>query len=148
MKFVAQFFIMFFAISSYAQSFEIVTGPISGTISDSRSVNFLDINNDGWEDIYISNGLAGGQKDFLYINDGTGQMIEITDMEIVQAVNPSDGASFADFNNDGHVDGVISSWYGAEDLLYLNNGSAVLNYHERCRNCNRFLCRNSYFRRL
>src|SRR5690606_22419458 len=48
---------------------------------------------------------------------------------IVQASNPSDGASFADYNNDGHIDGVVSSWYGAEDLLYLNNGSGQLIYN-------------------
>lgn len=112
-----------------AQLFEVAPGHISNTSSDSRSVNFLDLNNDGWEDIYISNGLEGGQKDFLYLNDGTGQFTQITNMEIVTAENPSDGASFADFNNDGHVDAIVSSWYGAEDLLYLNDGAGNLNYN-------------------
>lgn len=115
-------------MSLRAQTFEKVPGRISGTISDSRSVNFLDINNDGWEDIYISNGLQGGQRDLLYINRGDGTFTEEEDMEIVRAVNPSDGASFADFNNDGHIDGVISSWYGAEDLLYLNDANGRLKY--------------------
>ncbi|MEL6923417.1 MAG: VCBS repeat-containing protein, partial [Bacteroidota bacterium] len=98
-----------------AQNFSIAPGSISNTASDARSVNFVDINNDGWEDIYISNGLKGGQKDMLYLNDGTGQFTEVTNMEIVEAVNPSDGASFADYDNDGHVDAIVSSWYGAED---------------------------------
>ena len=114
---------------SNAQMFQIGQGPISNTISDSRSVNFLDLNNDGWEDIYISNGLNGGQKDLLYLNDGSGNMEAITDMEIVTASNPSDGASFVDYNNDGHIEGIVSSWYGAEDLLYLNNGNGQLNYN-------------------
>ncbi len=112
-----------------AQMFEVALGPISSTLSDSRSVNFFDLNNDGWEDIYVSNGLNGGQKDLLYLNEGTGQMTPVSDMEIVQASNPSDGASFADYTNDGHIDGVVSSWYGAEDLLYLNDGNATLNYN-------------------
>lgn len=118
-----------FSSKSIAQQFEVASGPVSNTLSDSRSVNFFDINNDGWEDIYVSNGLNGGQKDLLFLNDGTGQMTQITDMEIVQASNPSDGASFVDYNNDGHIDGVISSWYGSEDLLYLNDGNGSLNYN-------------------
>lgn len=111
-----------------AQIFEKVPGRITSTNSDSRSVNFLDLNKDGWEDIYISNGLKGGQRDLLYLNNGDGTFTQNETMEIVQASNPSDGASFADLNNDGHIDGIISSWYGAEDLLYLNNGNGQLNY--------------------
>ncbi len=115
--------------AAYAQTFSLATGAISTTPSDSRSVNFLDLNNDGWEDVYISNGLKGGQKDFLYLNDGTGQMTAVTNMPAVQASNPSDGACFVDYNNDGHVDGVISSWYGDEDLLYINDGMGKLQYN-------------------
>lgn len=111
-----------------AQIFELVPGDITSFPSDSRSVNFLDLNKDGWEDIFISNGRKGGQADLLYLNNGDGSFSRIEDQEIVQAGNPSDGASFADFNNDGHIDGIISSWYGAEDLLYLNNGTGQLIY--------------------
>lgn len=121
-------FSILLSTSLFGQQFIVADGAISNTASDSRSVNFLDINNDGWEDIYISNGLSGGQKDFLYINNGAGEMQAITDMEVVQLSNPSDGASFADYNNDGHIDGMISSWHGKEDVLYLNDGSGVLNY--------------------
>ncbi len=114
--------------TGYAQTFTVAGGPVMGQVSDSRSVNFIDLNNDGWEDLYISNGLQGGQKDLLYLNDGTGQFVEITDMSIVQASYPSDGASFADYNNDGWLDGIVTSWYGAADLLYLNNGEGILEY--------------------
>ncbi len=131
---IKQAFLLFFLITnflppSFSQVFQVAEGTISNTISDSRSANFFDVNNDGWEDIYISNGLNGGQPDFLYLNDGNGQMIEVTDQEIVEASNPSDGASFADYNNDGYMDGVVSSWHGSEDLLYLNNGDGMLNYN-------------------
>ncbi len=117
------------AFNGYAQTFTLASGPVTSTVSDSRSVNFLDLSNDGWEDLYISNGLEGGQADLLFINDGTGQFTQVTDVGIVNVSNPSDGASFADYNNDGHIDGVISSWYGAEDLLYLNDGAGTLNYN-------------------
>lgn len=111
-----------------AQAFTDISDTITNPTSDSRSVNFFDLNNDGWDDLYISNGLQDGQNDLLYLNDGTGQLIQVTDMAIVQASFPSDGASFADFDNDGNIDAVVSSWYGAEDLLYLNDGAGTLNY--------------------
>ena len=106
----------------YAQMFTRVGGVISTTKSDSRSVNVLDVNNDGWEDVFISNGLGEGQADFLYINNGDGTFHQSESSEISQALNPSVGASFADINNDGYIDGVISSWYGKEDLYYINDG--------------------------
>lgn len=120
------FLLPFFLI---AQQFELAKNPVTSKLSDSRSANFLDLNNDGWEDIFLSNGLEGGQKDMLYLNDGTGNFIEVSGMDIVEAVNPADGASFADYNNDGFIDGVVSSWYGAKDLLYLNDGSGQLKYN-------------------
>ena len=132
MKLQFSFFVLLttcFFLDTCAQQFTWANGPISTTPSDSRSVNFLDLNNDGWEDVYISNGLKGGQQDLLYLNDGTGKMNPVTTMPIVQASNPADGACFVDYNNDGHVDGVVSSWYGSEDLLYLNDGNGQLQYN-------------------
>lgn len=101
-------------------------GPITSTFSDSRSVNFIDINNDDWDDIFISNGKSGGQKDMLYINDKAGGFTEVFDMDLVTQSKPSDGASFADYNQDGHIDAVVSNWYGVMDDLFLNDGNGKL----------------------
>lgn len=128
-SFIAVYSLLISLTAAYGQVFSPASGPVASTLSDSRSVNFLDLNNDGWEDLFISNGLKGGQQDLLYINDGMGNLTPVTNMDIVTASNPADGASFADFNNDGHIDGMVSSWYGSEDLLYLNNGSGKLQYH-------------------
>lgn len=108
-----------------SQNLNLVEGDITSTPSDSRSVNFIDLNKDGWEDIFISNGLQGGQADMLYINNGDGTFSSV-EGPITQANNPSDGASFADINNDGQPDGMVVSWYGAPDLLFLNNGEGIL----------------------
>lgn len=112
-----------------AQQFELVNGPLSTKLSDSRSINIIDLNQDGWEDVYISNGKKGGQKDECYFNDGQGNLTVAPVMSATEAQNPSDGASFADINNDGYLDVVISSWYGAPDLLYLNDGKGKLIDH-------------------
>ncbi len=113
-----------------AQQFILADGPVTSVLSDSRSANFIDLNNDNWEDIYISNGLSTGQADLLYLNDGTGNFTQVTNMAVTQAINPSDGASFVDYNNDSYLDGVITSWHNAEDLLYINNGDGQLIYNE------------------
>lgn len=114
--------------SANAQMLKAVEGPVSSDVSDSRSVNFIDVNNDGWEDLFISNGKQGGQLDLLYLNDGSGQFTRVSGMGIVQSLNPSDGASFADYDNDGHIDAVVSSWHGAEDQLFRNDGAGNLGY--------------------
>ena len=121
-------FLICSCLPGQAQNFKVVPGQIAASPSDSRSVNFLDVNNDGWEDLYISNGREGGQPDLLYLNDGTGNFDAVTDMDIIRASNPSDGASFVDYDNDGHIDGIVSSWYGAEDLLFRNDGNGQLKY--------------------
>lgn len=125
------FSVVLLPLHGIAQVFRIASGPVSEKVTDSRSVNFVDINNDGWEDLFISNGRKGGQADLLYLNDGTGNFLEITTADMVLACVPSDGAAFADVDNDGFPDGVVSSWYGAEDRLYRNDGYGMLHYQEK-----------------
>ena len=103
-----------------------VNASITNTPSDSRSVNFVDVNNDDWDDIFISNGKSGGQKDMLYINDKNGNYTLVFDMDLVTQSKPSDGASFADYNQDGHIDAIVSNWYGVMDDLFLNDGNGKL----------------------
>jgi enediyne biosynthesis protein E4 len=107
--------------------FSLSNTSINKAIADSRSVNFVDINNDGWDDIFISNGKRGGQKDFLFINDTKGDFIQqIDNMDLVTQSKPSDGASFADYNQDGYIDAVVANWYGEIDDLFLNDGKGKL----------------------
>ena len=102
-----------------------VAGRIVATRSDSRSVNIIDVNKDGWMDVFISNGLEGGQPDLLYINNGDGKFTPVIDAEIVLQSSPSVGASFGDFDNDGEIDGYVTTWYGQPNHLYSidNSGS-------------------------
>lgn len=107
-----------------AQSFtKITTGPHVTDGVGSRSVNFIDVNNDGYPDLFVSNGEAGGQNNLLYMNNGDGTFAQDLADPIANDGLSSDGASFADINNDYLVDAFIGNWYGQNNRLYLNNGA-------------------------
>lgn len=107
-----------------AQNFvKITEGPVVNTPSDSRSVNWVDVNNDGLLDLMITNGLNTGENNFLYINKGNDSFESVNDSDpIVNDMSPSDGATWADIDNDGDLDCFVATWYNKRNLLYINNG--------------------------
>lgn len=109
-----------------AQTFtKVLTGPVVTTAGDSRSVNWVDVNNDGWIDLMITNGPSAGQVNFLYLNDGTGNFTAVTGDPVVSDAKPFDGASWADTDNDGDMDCFVVTWYGVTNYFYTNNGSGT-----------------------
>lgn len=61
-----------------------------------------DVNNDGWEDIYISNDFF--ERDYLYINQQNGTFSEQLTEQMMSISGASMGADIADINNDGYCD--------------------------------------------
>jgi enediyne biosynthesis protein E4 len=61
-----------------------------------------DVNNDGWEDIYISNDFF--EKDYLYINQQDGKFSEVINNSMGHISQGSMGADMIDINNDGWLD--------------------------------------------
>ena len=61
-----------------------------------------DVNNDGWEDIYVSNDFF--ERDYLYINNQNGTFSEKFEDQITATSGASMGADMADINNDGYND--------------------------------------------
>lgn len=115
-----------FTTNYHAQFFtKITTGPLVTSPGDSRSVNWVDINNDGFMDCMITNGPSGGQNNKVYLNNGTGGFTSITSDTIVKDNKPSDGATWADMNNDGDMDCFVANWYNVNNMLYANNGSGT-----------------------
>jgi hypothetical protein len=108
-----------------AQNFSrITTGPFVTTPGDSRSVNWIDVNNDGLPDCQITNGPSGGQHNALYINTGNGNFTALVNDTIVRDNKPSDGATWADADNDGNGDAFVVNWYNVNNMLYMGSGSA------------------------
>ncbi len=71
-----------------------------------------DVNNDGWEDIYISNDFF--ERDYLYINNQNGTFSEQLENQIAATSAASMGADMADINNDGYNDIFVTDMLPSE----------------------------------
>jgi hypothetical protein len=77
-------------------------------------VSVVDVNNDGWPDLYFTNSRFGAAN-ALYLNRGDGTFVDVAQQAGVAGVNrPGDGVSmgavWGDFDNDGLEDLLIYKW--------------------------------------
>jgi hypothetical protein len=85
---------------------------------------FGDIDNDGDLDLYLGMyGLPGGVEKFdrIFLNDGAGHFA-LTDVALPSHVQLATGAAFADFNLDGNLD-LISTSYNSPIHVHLGDGA-------------------------
>ncbi len=74
-----------------------------------------DVNNDGWEDMYVSNDFF--EKDYLYINQKNGTFKEVINNAMGHISNGSMGSDMADINNDGFLDIFTTEMLPESDYL-------------------------------
>jgi hypothetical protein len=89
-------------------------------------VGIVDINNDGWEDILISNDFIA--HDYLYINNGDGTFQEKIKEYFKHLSHFSMGNDIADFNNDGWTDVITVDMLPAENY-HQKKMSGPMNYN-------------------
>ena len=77
-------------------------GVYGSVIGFGLGVTVGDVNNDGWEDIYVSNDFF--ERDYLYVNQQNGTFKEVLTESIQSISGASMGADMADVDNDGNAD--------------------------------------------
>lgn len=114
------------------------SGIINNRLSYGLGLGIGDINNDGWQDIYVSHDFSG--EDHLYINNQDGTYKEEGNEALRQMSYFSMGNDIADFNNDGWLDiltvdmvsednyGIKTSMSGMNPSQFFNLVGLGLNY--------------------
>lgn len=104
-----------------------VTALPGGILQDagtSRAVSWIDIDNDGDFDLYISH--DAGINNSLYINNDDGTFTKETQLNIVNDQTFTRGHAWADFNNDGYLDLFLANDGGyrlQNDMLFMSDGN-------------------------
>jgi hypothetical protein len=89
---------------------------VNDSTFNSKGAAWGDYDNDGWPDLYVSNGgtvATGNQTNYLYRNNGNGTFTDVAATEGVVGASRgmTDGAAWADVDGDGFLD------------LYVDNGA-------------------------
>ncbi len=74
-----------------------------------------DFNNDGWEDLYVSNDFH--EDDYYYINNKNGTFAELGKTALPHTSRFSMGCDAADLNNDGYQDLMTLDMYPEEETV-------------------------------
>lgn len=113
-------------------NFSEVVGKIAGYAHDGgHGVAFVDVDNDGDLDIYITNTPGYNSSpvpNYLYINDGNGGFKDEAEKRGVAGASDfgAHACVFADFDRDGDLDLLVANaggLYAAQNRYYLNDGN-------------------------
>ncbi len=97
----------------------------SGSDYEPFSASWGDYNNDGRQDLFISNeSEQATARNRLYLNNGDGTFTKMTTSLVMELqTSPTFGGTWGDINNDGRLDLLVVKT-GA-NIIYLNQGSGV-----------------------
>lgn len=88
--------------NGYFENVSNAAGIYSSALGYGLGVAVADINNDGWDDIYVSNDFQ--ENDFYYVNNKNGTFTESGAAVFGHYSRFSMGNDIADYNNDGQLD--------------------------------------------
>ncbi len=115
------------SVASAQISFTDVTDAAGVThSSESYGASFGDLNGDGFLDIYSSNHRT---RDSLFLNRGNGTFVDVATQTMDWQNRPNadtHGASWADYNNDGHQDLMVSTGTGNLSMFLVNENQRLI----------------------
>lgn len=103
---------------------KITTGSIVNDGGASLNASWGDYDNDGDQDLYVSNGGFVSAMNFLYNNNGNGTFTKITTGDLVNDVAAHHSSNWIDYDNDGDLDLFVAN-LNAKSNLYANNGNVT-----------------------
>ncbi|MCP4631293.1 MAG: T9SS type A sorting domain-containing protein [candidate division Zixibacteria bacterium] len=101
----------------------ITTGPHVNDGGSSYGVSWIDIDNDGYLDIYVGN--AGVENNFLYHSEGDGAFTKVTTDPIANDSSRSYSHAWGDYDNDGDEDVYVSRHNNNPNYFYTNNSEGT-----------------------
>ena len=119
---------IFSAVTSYAQTFTKITDASNPVVTDqfeSGGGCWVDVNNDGWLDLFVANGNLTSQNNSLYINMRNGNFKKVTTGSVVNDGGSSIGGAFSDYNNDGNLDLFVTNRNFFKNFFYKGNGDST-----------------------
>jgi len=87
-------------------TFRKLTNAITGELGMFNLPNWVDVDNDGWPDLFVSNYQG---TNCLYRNTGNGGFIKVTGDPLVSEVGAWYGAAWADYDNDRSLDAFVTA---------------------------------------
>lgn len=124
------FFILLFSTRIYCQFVDINKSQIVSHNHISPNllgggVGIIDIDNDGWEDIYLT---GGAETDKLIHNLGDLQFEDVSTSSFIfqySRTNHTNSVSIADLNNDGFDDIFLTTIKGQSNVILINRGNGT-----------------------
>lgn len=124
MRILFSFVLISCVINLNAQNWVKVDSEVFKENNNTNGVSFVDIDNDGDQDIFLSNAHTPFGFNTIYRNDGSDQFVKVEAGEVTGLQAITFGHTWADFDNDGLPDLFIANGFSKMgSLLYKNLGN-------------------------
>lgn len=101
------------------------TGVLGDVATDSWNIAWVDYNNDGWEDLFVTD-RNPSKPNLLFTNSAGNNFYKATNGPLVNLTEKTVASAWGDYNNDGLVDVFVVNATGTQSRLFKNvNGSYV-----------------------
>jgi hypothetical protein len=111
---------------AHSQSFTRILDPTNPVVTDAYESGggaWVDVDDDGDLDLFVSHGNLSNQDNALYLNQGSGQFTKVTTGAIVHDGGTSIGSTWADYDADGHLDCFVTNRNNFGNFLYRGIGA-------------------------